>query len=233
MVCVGAATTPRPVEIWLAEGRRPASCGSCSKSLSRTVHVLQPSSDPSISLVWYSGRKYSELAFGILRSKAGIARQEMRPVIFLDMDGVVVTKASLKAGGLEAADRGCVAHLNNLVETADAEVVISSSWRITHSIESIRRVLCGAGFKWPDRVVDVTEHLVYRYENGVAVGRAERSDEIRVWLHEYPGRPFVVIDDDFEAEIAEHYIRVAGDAGLDANAVNAAIDILSRRAGGA
>lgn len=157
----------------------------------------------------------------------------MRPVIFLDMDGVVVTRASLSAGGLWAADKRCVAHLNNLVEIADAEVVISSSWRITHSIESIRRVLCSAGFKWPDRVVGVTEHLVYRYENGVAVGRAERSDEIREWLDDYPGRPFVVIDDDLEAEIPGHYIRVPGDAGLDAKAVNVAIAILSKRADGA
>jgi HAD domain in Swiss Army Knife RNA repair proteins len=151
----------------------------------------------------------------------------MRPVIFLDIDGVVVTEASLRAAGPKSADVSCVAHLNEIVEKADAEVVISSSWRIVHSLDFIRGVLCGAGFRWPDRIIDATCRMQYRIEYGVAVGRAERSDEIRAWLEANPRRAFVILDDDVDSEIRGHYVRTSSDAGLSCREASQALSILT------
>lgn len=152
----------------------------------------------------------------------------MRPVIFLDIDGVVVTPASLEAGGPRNADARCVANLNALVETADAEVVISSSWRLRHSLDMIRQTLCAAGFRWPERVIDTTVHLHYRVERGVTVGRAERADEIRTWLaHNHRDR-FVVLDDEWDAEIEGHFVRTSYDDGVGERDVELALSILQK-----
>jgi HAD domain in Swiss Army Knife RNA repair proteins len=152
-----------------------------------------------------------------------------RPVIFLDIDGVVVTDASLAAGGAKCADSACVALLNQLVAAVDAEIVISSSWRTRHTIEFIRDVLSRAGFAWPERVIDVTERMHYRIENGSAVGRAERADEIRAWLAIHRRHAFVILDDDLEAEITGHFVRTRFDAGLSPDHVIDAIRLIRRQ----
>lgn len=149
-----------------------------------------------------------------------------RPLVFLDIDGVLVTDVSLQVGGAKCADWGCVSNLNTLVESSDAEIVISSSWRMAHSIDFIRATLCVAGFRWPDRIVGVTEHLHYRIENGRIAGRAERCDEIWAWLSNDPRERFVILDDDFEAEIAGHFVRTPADKGLGAEHVSCALSIL-------
>lgn len=152
-------------------------------------------------------------------------------MIFLDIDGVVVTTDSLKTGGPKCADARCVNELNRIVEAADAEIVISSSWRLTHSTDFIRDVLCGAGFRWPDRIIGVTEHMHYRRERGAVIGRAERSDEIRAWLTTNPRERFVVIDDEWEAEIPGHFVRTPSDRGLGAGEALAALEVLAKSRG--
>ena len=55
------------------------------------------------------------------------------PVIFLDIDGVLVTRRSLsasKSGIRSDFDGDCVDRLNRLCATTGARVVISSSWRV-------------------------------------------------------------------------------------------------------
>jgi ribosomal protein L31E len=156
----------------------------------------------------------------------------MNPVIFLDIDGVVVTPRSLAEGGPKHADSSCVANLNRLVEAAHAEVVISSSWRTAHSIDFIRETLCASGFSWPERIIGMTEHMHYRVEHGSIVGRAERSDEIRAWLDRHPREQFVILDDDLEAEITGHFIRTEPDWGLRLQELEAALKILKQIADG-
>ena len=153
----------------------------------------------------------------------------MKPVIFLDMDGVVVTDESIRNAGAQSADTRCVAHLNAIVEQSDADIVISSSWRMKYSLDEIKSVLCSAGFQWPDRVIGATDHLHYRYENGRAAGRAERSDEIRQWLNVNHRERFVILDDDFDAEITGHFVRTPATNGLSPDHVEQAVGILRTR----
>lgn len=149
-----------------------------------------------------------------------------RPVVFLDIDGVVVTDESLRAGGPKCADSKSVAHLNSIVEVADADVVISSSWRMAHTIEFIRETLRAAGFRWSERIVGFTEHLHYRMQHGRITGRAERCDEIRAWLTKDPRDRYVILDDDFDAEITGHFVRTTPEVGLRAEHVDQALSIL-------
>lgn len=151
----------------------------------------------------------------------------MRPVIFLDIDGVVVTPASVKMGGPKAADPSCVSQLSRIVDETDAEIVISSSWRIVHSIDFIRGVLTAAGLDDPGRIIGATRHLHYRTENGRNVGRAERRDEIIEWLRHHGRECYVIIDDEDEARIEGRFVHVASDRGLSAIDADRAISILA------
>lgn len=151
----------------------------------------------------------------------------MNPVVFLDIDGVVVTKRSL-LDGPKTADPSCVARLNSLISETNADVVVSSSWRMAHTIEFIRETLCAAGFSFPERIIDRTEHLTYRVENGTVTARAERHDEIRAWLSVNPRDSFVILDDDWDAEITGHFVRTCSEQGLEELHLNHARRILSR-----
>jgi hypothetical protein len=146
--------------------------------------------------------------------------------VFLDIDGVVVTEESLRTGGAKSADRSCVSRLSRIVDTAGADIVISSSWRLVHSLDFIRQMLAEAGFRLPERVIGATDSLRYRLENGTATGRAERADEILAWLDRNGRRVFVVLDDDLEAEIAGHYVRTDPRSGLGDDHATEALAIL-------
>ena len=151
-----------------------------------------------------------------------------RAIIFLDIDGVLVTQDSLRAGGSVSMDRRCVAELNRLVETTGAVIVITSSWRILHSIDFIVGAMCAAGFKGKRRVVDITDRLHFATPSGVVIGCSmPRAHEICEWLDEHPWvESFVVIDDDRDAEISGHFVRTDFETGLTASLVDQAARIL-------
>jgi hypothetical protein len=151
----------------------------------------------------------------------------MRPAIFLDIDGVVVTPRSLEHGGPKCADQSCVAELNRIVDAADADIVVTSSWRMRHTLDEIRAVLEAAGLESSSRVIGQTEHLHYKTgDDGRIVGRAERSDEIRNWLKANRRDRYVILDDDYDAEIPGHFVRTSPDHGLTREDADRALAIL-------
>jgi hypothetical protein len=112
----------------------------------------------------------------------------MRPLIFLDFDGVLNSLASsLTIGCCDKFDRVCVGLVDRLSTQADADVVISSSWRIGADLEYLRGKLWTSGGKaLADRVVGKTPRLA-----------SERGSEIAMWLADHrPDANFVIIDDD-------------------------------------
>ena len=55
-------------------------------------------------------------------------------VIFLDIDGVLINKASLlNVESSYVPDEKCVQQLNELINRTDAKIVVSSCWRIGRS----------------------------------------------------------------------------------------------------
>lgn len=110
-------------------------------------------------------------------------------VVFLDFDGVVIWERRQKArtsGGklVAAADRDCVARLNHVLRETGADVVVSSSWRLHHSIPELQGMLDRSGFE--GKVIDVTPQL-----------GTTRGFEVYTWLRNHPEvTAYVVLDDD-------------------------------------
>lgn len=128
-------------------------------------------------------------------------------VIFLDIDGVLVTRQSEKAAGEKRrdyfrqygedipapdryalqADKACVAALNEITDTTDACIVVSSQWRRGLMVAELRNILGAMG---------VTGKVRDKTRDG---DTAERGIQIKAWL-EGPGKArgvesYVVLDD--------------------------------------
>jgi len=119
------------------------------------------------------------------------------PIIFLDMDGVVVTERSCinDKGTMGVPDPVAVEMINKLCEDFGAKIVVSSSWRNLFDRRAMYHILKGMGFR--------DEHL-YGYGsmeniNGFytpSLKSACRGEEIARWLGAHPGvERYVILDD--------------------------------------
>jgi hypothetical protein len=141
-------------------------------------------------------------------------------VLFLDVDGVLnstdwfkrrpkrtdILKTMLreKAEGLRA-DHGMdpenIARLNTLVEQADCDIVISSTWRKLgperSGHEHMQRMLKHRGFEHSHRIIGstpVSDRVVG--VTGIFIGQP-RGVEIQEWLDSHgPVGSFVILDDE-------------------------------------
>lgn len=116
----------------------------------------------------------------------------MRPIIFLDFDGVLNSLRSVLAtgrGGGHSPDPMAVGLMARLARHADANVVVSSAWRIGVTLDSLRETLTRwNGVDIADRVIDKTP------QHGEC-----RGAEIAQWLAEHPSQHngcYVIVDDD-------------------------------------
>lgn len=151
-----------------------------------------------------------------------------RPIIFLDFDGVLNTEqrqAQLATDRLPAKDAWgplfcprAVANLHHIAETADARIVISSSWRYIHSLGSLR--LMWAARQLPGEIDDVLP---------AGAQYISRGEEIDGYLEKH-GRPnYVIIDDldDFFASQHAHYVETNPIVGITDADARKAIEILT------
>ena len=133
-------------------------------------------------------------------------------VVFLDIDGVMnnynyamgiknnieILKNNPKSGmsminklyphvgdSYDYYDPSCVDVFNTIMEKTDANVVVSSAWRLMHSLDDLRDHFERNNMKCKDRVIDVTPDL-----------GCHRGLEIDQWLVDHPEvTHFVIIDD--------------------------------------
>jgi hypothetical protein len=141
----------------------------------------------------------------------------MARLLFLDIDGVLNHYGS--AGKI---DRACVARLNHIVERTGAVVVISSTWRVTHSPEQMQRLLTGHGFS--GEVVGDTPCLYGR----------PRGEEVAAYLDDNGEvEAFAIVDDNADLEpVADHLVLVDDFVGLSDADVAACVELLSSGASG-
>lgn len=114
-------------------------------------------------------------------------------IIFLDVDGVLITADSCHKG-FGIVEPRCVDALNNLVSNTGAAIVVSSCWRVGRT----RIELCDLLQKWGVKgvVLDKTPHSSFS---------AKRGNEIQEWLDERRENrddveQFVILDDDADME---------------------------------
>ena len=119
-------------------------------------------------------------------------------LIFLDIDGVLNSVRSAKEyHSYETLDPECVKLLRKLVESNNASIVISSTWRVSRY--------------WRSRITSAISKAGWEDNSDFIIGRTpihgdrKRSDEITSWLndnaHWYnrllkPWNNFIAIDDD-------------------------------------
>lgn len=115
----------------------------------------------------------------------------MKPVIFLDFDGVLNSlRSTLAMGGTSRHqfDPVAVNLVSRLAREGDANVVVSSAWRIGSNVPELRSILGTYSATLAARVIDMTPR-----------GTGQRGAEIAEWLADHPdqhNRSFVIIDDD-------------------------------------
>ena len=173
-----------------------------------------------------------------------------RKVLFLDFDGVVNSHESfhlnhlartkereLRGEGAEFAPQFCfpmghlypplIERLNKIMEQTDCHIVVSSAWRIGHSVEQLAEWLTKKGFCFGNKIIDRTGQN----------SKDARGGEIQDWLDEHPEvTQYVVLDDDSADIIGdyttkkhpENFVHTDGMWGLQDVGVEKAIKILNK-----
>lgn len=151
-------------------------------------------------------------------------------VVFLDIDGVLVNRASLRLpriasaiGTIRPAHSECVEALNRITDVTGAELVMSSSWREEGDIELLADIL---------RQWGVTGTLIGKtpvIEGTELYSGSTRGDEIQAWLDEADRAvsAFVILDDGNDmAHLRPSLVQTDSDAGLTMRDAERAIVML-------
>jgi hypothetical protein len=153
------------------------------------------------------------------------------PIIFLDFDGVLNCDAFFKSQqrspirtpderDSNMLEERAVLLLKELVMRAQAQVVISSTWRLTRPLAKIRELLHEKGFH--GRIIGKTPYL-----------NRPRGDEIQAFLDSMADQPrsIVIIDDSADmVHLTPWLVRTTYLTGLQPEHVDQALKVLSQPA---
>lgn len=152
-------------------------------------------------------------------------------VLFLDVDGVLNCRTTIERHPryhFLGIDRRLVEPLNDVLRRTGAKVCVSSTWRLTETVESMQGILTDAGVEC--EVVGLTPQL----DRPSTYGRrlyAKRCTEIERWLD---GRDdveaFAIVDDDQDAGDSERtravFVQTDTDLGLQPREADKLVRIL-------
>ena len=155
---------------------------------------------------------YVESVRRYLREESGRPVKSRMKVVFLDIDGVLINKASLvKMESVYVPDEKCVQRLNDLIKKTDANIVVSSCWRIGRTLAELRELLAGWGVE--GIILDKTTDPVKSREK-------ERGFEIQRWLEDRKKsrgdiESFVILDDNkYMPTLLKFLVQTKFEAGL-------------------
>ena len=152
-------------------------------------------------------------------------------VLFLDHDGVIClrsqwgkrnSKKSIKRGDI--FDPFCpkaVKVLNDILKKTEAEIVVTSTWRVHCDLEYMQKLYIKRGIaKAP---IDFTKDLenvwdandwFNSYSDFEKLHSAIRSKEIMVWLEEHPNVTSWIAIDDLPLPRLKNFFMVSEDEGI-------------------
>lgn len=146
----------------------------------------------------------------------------MTKILFLDIDGVLNSAHVLdtqKRG--DAIDRDMVSRINHIIDATGCKIVISSTWRLYHSLFAINKRLTSEGMH-DNLIIGKTPRLDAHYYN--------RADEILRWLKDNDDvTQYIAIDDsagEFD-KIRDHLVATTWKDGLQDIHVTEAINKLN------
>lgn len=152
------------------------------------------------------------------------ADASLRPLLFLDFDGVIAFSHPTKSA-MERLRRPKVEILNTVIARTGCLVVVSSFWRLDprtgqgFGARQLQAWLDEAGFK--GEIVGITKHLP---------GDGVRGLEIHAWLTENEverGRRFAIVDDwEPMGALTSRLVRTDYDAGLTVADADALVELL-------
>ena len=127
-------------------------------------------------------------------------------VIFLDIDGVLVTRNSIKYQHLNYPEeteimfsKKAVKNLNKLTRLTKSKIVVTSTWRLFHSLEELQKIFKKQGVK--GEIISTTSIERAPIEEDIPRGK-----KISDWLEQYPDvRQYVIIDDDVQADCIQFH----------------------------
>ena len=149
-------------------------------------------------------------------------------VIFLDVDGVLnsakfdrwLQERHMKYYyGYELLDQNALLNLQDIVFVTGADIVLSSSWRLSRSCsERLRQQLLPYGLQFIDKTVCLRQE--------------DRGEEIKEWLSRHPEVDhFVILDDDDEFKddlLKNNFVKTTFEEGLLEQHAAKAIEILTK-----
>lgn len=115
-------------------------------------------------------------------------------ILFLDLDGVLNIKYKLAQDGEPSFDAQCVKYLNAVCEYVDYKIVVTSTWRMRHSVASLQTLLKRRGVE--AEILDTIEVPRIDPDTMFATSVRSRPDDIRLWLSRNPEvMAYAVLDD--------------------------------------
>lgn len=140
------------------------------------------------------------------------------PIVFLDIDGVL-QMAQDPPGRFKPE---AIAALNWLTEAAQAQIVISSAWRIMPTVPQILR---GNGVR--AKVIGKTP--IFSGSDRLDTTAPTRGREIAAWLRGWTStEPFVILDDNADMDhLLPYLVQTAPQVGLTAEDAKRALTILN------
>ena len=157
-------------------------------------------------------------------------------VIFLDFDGVLnsaeymlFNKEEWNSGDdAGMIDPDSVALVNQIIEKTGAKVVISSSWRLGHTIDELKTILKRKGFI--GEVIGMTPPtFLLNPDDEENKQFSERGHEIQKWLRTQKEtiESFVILDDESDmVHLKPRLVQTTWRSGINETHIEAAIKML-------
>jgi hypothetical protein len=129
-------------------------------------------------------------------------------VIFLDIDGVLavskdsdIEKELFLAGIYYPFNPECVNILNTIITNSEAEIILSSDWRITLNLDKLNEIF-------------IKNNVIKSPKDITPIGLEHRGLEIKTFLKYYSTKKFVILDDMDIEGFDNNFIKVNYKTGL-------------------
>lgn len=154
--------------------------------------------------------------------------ERQRTVILLDIDGVLVTTPAWRpveqlADGFMCFNEGAAKNLNSLLELTEAEIVLTTTHRISYSLDEWYGIFAARGIK----LTSIAKVNDAKALNAVT----KRADEVEAWIALNRDANYVIIDDDSSINglpefMKDRFVQTKPMLGLNDEAARGALFIL-------
>jgi len=160
----------------------------------------------------------------------------MDKIIFLDFDGVLncigtkdrVNHPRFPDCRVRGLDNFRVKLVSDLAIQTGAKIVISSTWRLMHTLDELRTLLYSRGLDSKVEIIGGTPESYREIGLGFGPKRGERGDDIQLWLEQNGNPKHYLVLDDLDTKHDWHQIQTSDSTGFFKGHMKRAVNILNR-----